>query len=720
MNAVAIVGTGAVTALGGTAADLWEGAVSGRVAIRPAQHLDLTGYRTKVLGEVDVRPDTRARYRRFAAHRDRVLDLALAAAEEAMAALPPGTVAPERLGVVLGTCNAGLLSAQDWLRADDPDPDLLATLTPQSLAEAVAAAFSARGPVLAVNTACASGAGAIGLAADLVRRGRADAVLAGGVDALSETVIAGFNALESLSAEPMAPYSATRDGLSLGEGSGMVLLVSPRADLPALAEVLGYGLAADGYHVTAPRPDGASAGAAIGSALRRSGVAPGEVGYVNGHGTGTPRNDPAETRAIRHALGPAADRVLVSSTKSVIGHLLGAAGAVEAIVTARALAERTAPPTAGYVRPDPECDLDYVPGGPRSFDREVAVSTNFAFGGVNTAIVLGRPGRSLPEPVTGRVVVTGVAVLGPDRRVEVDPEPYLDRRARRRMDRLAVFGVVAAARALADAGFAPGTAAVEDIGVLFGTGLGPMADTEKFMRPLLAEGVSAAHPGVFVNTVFSQAPGQIATRLGLRGPTSTLSAGHAAGAAAIGYAADLLACGHADALVAVAADTLTDEVLRAYAARCPGLPLAEGSVALVLERRDAARARGARILGEILGSGCASDARRAGGWDARGRGAERAMRAALRDGGRAPSDVDGVWLAAAGLASADRAESLALGRVFDPVPECHAPKRVLGEPLGVGGALSLALALRSPGLSLVNSASLGGTHLSLLAEGRQP
>ncbi|MDT3395877.1 beta-ketoacyl-[acyl-carrier-protein] synthase family protein [Streptomyces sp. B1866] len=771
---VAVVAAGALTSQGAGAEALWQGALAGRVAIRPVQHLDMRGLSTKLAGEVDVPADPPRGYRRPADHRERALDLALVAAGEALADLPAGLVEPSRFGLVLGTCNAGLLSARAWLerarRGAPPDPRLPLLATPQALAEGVAAAYGLRGPVLAVNTACASGANAIGLGADLVRRGRADAVLAGGTDALSDVVFAGFNALESLSPEPAAPYSGDRQGLSLGEGSGMVLLVATdfaaRHGLRPLAEVAGYGLSADGYHVTAPRPDGSGAAEAIRGALRHAGLPPERVGYVNGHGTGTPKNDPAESAAIARALGPSAARTPVSSTKSVVGHLLGAAGAVEAIVTARALDARTAPPTAGYTRPDPDCPLDYVPGHARPIDAgtDAALSNNFAFAGANAALVLTRPGaHTPPEPDWDRVVVTGVSVLGPagdgaeaaeravrDGRAPVHHEaglrlgradlpedgiaPYLTRRQRRRMDRLAVLSVVSTAKALADAGLT----ADERVGVVFGTGTGPMEAMEKFVLPLFDEGPAAADPSVFPNTVYNQAAGQVATHLGLRGPTSTVSAGHATGAATVAYAADLLSAGHADALVCTVTDTLTEQVARAYAAtgaastRVPGAPadgrftLAEGSVALVLERLSAARARGATVLGEVLGQGMASDASRARLWDPRGRGLELAMRRALDDAGLGPEGVGEVWLSAAGLTAADRAEEAAVARVFDTAdPARHAPKTVLGEPMGVGGALCLALALwtgrsGTGGPALVNSSSLGGSHVSLVVAAGDP
>ena len=741
---VAVVGLGAVTAQGPTADDLWEGARDGRVMIRPLQLQDTHGLRTKIGGEADASGAARWEYRRPLGFRERALDFALLAAAEALGALAPGAIDPDRIGVVLGTCNAGLLAGREWLR--EPHPALPALVTPQALAEQVAAAFALTGPVLAVNTACASGANAIGLAADLLRLGRADAVLAGGTDALSDVVFAGFNALESLASTPAAPYSGNRAGLSLGEGSGMVLLVragtAKRLGLTGVAEVLGYGLSADGFHATAPRPDGSGAARAIRSALRHAGVRAEQVAYVNGHGTGTPKNDVAETRAIRAAYGAAADDLLVSSTKSVIGHLLGAAGAAEAIVTARALAERIAPPTAGFRERDAECDLDYVVDGARPFTGDVAVSNNFAFAGANAALVLARPFSVAPppRPVLDDVVITGGSVLSPagdtvaavrdawlagrtaaDPLVAIDIDPHLSRRERRRMDRLGMVSVVAAAKALAAAGVERGSAQAASAGVVFGTGAGPMEAMEKFTAPLLCEGAAAADPGVFPNTVYNQAAGQVALHLGLYGPTSTLSVGHASGAAACAYAADLLALGHAEMLVCVATDVLTPAVAAAYASTGLRLPVVEGSVAFVLERRSAALRRGATVLGTLAGSGISSSATGALPRDRHGHATHRAMSAALAAAGVTPAEVGSVWLAAAGVSLFDRAEERAVhrlfGTLFGTAPEIHAPKRILGEPIGVGGALCAALALHHdgrPGPAVVNSSSIGGTEVSLV------
>lgn len=764
---VVVAAVGAITSQGASAEAFWQGVKSGRVAIRPVQQISMEGIRTRLAGEVQEAVTPQHDYRHPEDYRERVIDFALKAAEEAMGkASFSDRVPAERWGVVIGTCNAGLLAGEKWYKermaGKESDPELLLLVPPQAIAEALGGAFGMKGPMLSIDTACAAGANAIGYAADLIRFGHADAVLAGGSDALSDVLIAGFNCLESLSPRPAAPYSKDREGLSLGEGSGMLVLiredVARRAGLPIMAEVMGYGLSADGYHPTAPHPEGKGASRAIRAALTSAGLSPDQVRYVNSHGTGTPKNDPAETRATRLGLGAAADRVAVSSTKSMIGHLLGAAGAVEGIVTIKALEEQIAPPTCNYTEADPECDLDYVPNQARPLAMDVAISNNFAFGGANACVALSRAGSLStppPSPDYDRVVVTGIATLtsaGCDAeevwkafadervstqeengvrigRVNLDPSPFLSPRDRRRMDRLGIFAVVASRIALQDAGIELTDENRNRVGVIFGTGVGPMESMENFSRPLFEEGPAAANPAVFPNTVYNAAGGQVAMQVGAIGPASTITAGHAAGASSICYAYDLVKCNHADAIIAVAADTLTDTVIQGYrelgllSSGENGFALAEAGVALVLERLSAAQARGARIYGEVLGYGIASDGKGVGRSDRRGVGLERAMRSALERAGLGAADVKAVWAHSVGFRPVDAGESAALRRLFGDSAGVIAPKRLFGEPMGAGGSLNAALALKSwqhgnagaapTGAVLVNSSSMGGTHLSL-------
>ncbi|MFE6920994.1 beta-ketoacyl-[acyl-carrier-protein] synthase family protein [Nocardia sp. NPDC057663] len=766
---IVVSGVGAVTAQGPGAEAMWKGFLAGNVAIGAVESLDMSGFGTTVGGEVTSwRAD---RDTSVASDVDPVIEFALAAAREAiehagLSATPdagePG-IDRSRWGVSVGTCNGGLRSLEHAWRAErdgeQPHWQQYLMIQPQTIAEALSGAFGLRGPVLSVNTACAAGAHALAHAVEMIRAGRADAMLVGGSDAFNETVFAGFYSLESLSPVPAAPYSKDRQGLSLGEGSGMLLLLEHSVALalgtPVLAEVLGYGLSADGYHPTAPHPEGEGAARALTAAFAATGISPAEVGYVNGHGTGTPKNDSAESNAVRRAFGPAQDRIALSSVKSMVGHLLGAAGAVEGIATVLALRDQIAPPTAGFTEPDPKCGLDAVPNVARPMAMDIAMSNNFAFAGANATVMFGRAGhdagRRAPQTAE-RVVVTGIGVITPSGTapselahayhaglrpplsgdefpfapVEFDPSPYLTPKQRRRMDRLGIFAVAASRMALDDAGLDLSAQDRDRIGVILGTGLGPVESLERFTIPVLESGAAAANPAIFPNTVYNAAAGQVSMLLGVRGPTSTLTSAHAAGATALGVAYDLLRGGVADALLCPAVDALAPFALQAYQ-RIPlfdaqhrgGAILAEGAITLLLERESFARARGARVLAELAGYGNASDARGVGAWDREGAGIERAMRAALAEAGLGPADLGAVWANAAGISSVDEPEAAALARVLDGTgARCERPRTVLGEPVGAGAHLSAALALSEQASLtapvLVNSSSLGGTHLSLV------
>ncbi|TLS47347.1 3-ketoacyl-ACP synthase [Streptomyces montanus] len=765
---VVVSGVGAITSQGGSAEAFWDGVRTGKVAIRPVRGLPMDGYQTRIGGEVTETPRPRRhRYSSDDEVREPSVDFALVAAEEAMEAtgLTPGVEIPaERWGIAYGTCNGGWRSAEHALRAramgEQPDWRRYTFVPAQAAAEALGAAFGVKGPVLSVNTACASGAHAVAHALEVMRAGRADAMLVGGSDAFTETAFAGFSSLESLATEPAAPYSKDRSGLSLGEGSGMLVLLSARVagqlGAPVLAEVLGYGLSADGYHPTAPHPDGEGAARAIRGALESAGLAPEDVRYVNGHGTGTPKNDSAESNAVRLALGEAAEKTALSSTKSMVGHLLGAAGAVEGIATVLALRDQIAPPTAGFTETDPQCGLDPVPGTGRPMDLDVALSNNFAFGGANASIAYARPGAVFEEPAAHRpddVVVTGFSALtaagdGAEAlwqafdegtrpgaaedglrvaRAVFDPDAAGTRKERRRMDRLSQLAVAACRTALEHAGVSDAGERAAT-GVVLGTGIGPVDSNERFFLPVLSGGPALGNPGVFPNTVHNAAAGQVAMVLGVKGPTSTLTSAHAAGAAALGVAHDLLRAGRADRIVVVAADAFSPGALDGYRS-IPlfGSPsgrrytLAEGGIALVLERAEAARERGAHVHAAVLSHATVSDAAGIGRWDPSGDGVERAMRAALADAGLTPGELTGVWANAAGLAAVDRPEEAAIGRLLAgaEVP-VRTPKRSLGEPVGAGAQLAAVLAIGSwrqgpaAGPALINSSSLGGTHTSIV------
>jgi 3-oxoacyl-[acyl-carrier-protein] synthase II len=342
---------------------------------------------------------------------DRFSQLALVAAEEA---LTEAGLADElgydslRFGCVIATGIGGLgtvESQHDLMRERGTklmSPLGIPMYMPNAAAAAVSMKHGLRGQTFGVVSACSGGAHALGLAARMIQYGDADAVVAGGSEAaLTEFAFGGFNAMQALSPTGISrPFDARRDGFVMGEGAAALVLeeaASAQArGATILGELAGYGSTADAHHLTAPDPEGGPAAQAISLALADAGLAPAEIDYVNAHGTSTPLNDPAETAALKRALGEAqAKQIPVSSTKSAIGHLLGAAGAVEAVATVETLRTRIIPPTLGYAVPDPACDLDYVPGEARRISPNghqlSAISNSFAFGGHNVALVLKGP-----------------------------------------------------------------------------------------------------------------------------------------------------------------------------------------------------------------------------------------------------------------------------------------------------------------------------------------
>ena len=326
--------------------------------------------------------------------------LALAAAREAWldSGIGGARLLPERIGVVVGGTTGGMLEAEEMLRRrrsgelERMRPSGLVTMPVASTADVLAHAFGCTGARTTAVTACSSSANSLGFAADMIQEGRAEAVLAGGTDAHCKMTYAGFNALQALAPDVCRPFDRRRAGLSLGEGAAMFVLEEEgharRRGAVILAEFRGYGMSADAHHMTAPDPEGRGAVLAMRRALREARVEPEAVEYVNAHGTGTPQNDPIETRAIKQVFGRHATRLAVSSTKSQVGHCLGAAGAIEILATVLALHHGFIPPTIHLEEPDPECDLDYVPGAARERRLRVAVSNSYGFGGNNTSVVL--------------------------------------------------------------------------------------------------------------------------------------------------------------------------------------------------------------------------------------------------------------------------------------------------------------------------------------------
>ncbi len=408
MRRVAVTGLGAITPIGNTARETWEAAVAGRSGIDFIRSFDASPFPVRIAAEVKGFDPATVASAKEARRLDRNVLLALAAAREAVAdARLEGAYDPMRVGIVFGTAIGGFLGIMEQaevLRERGPErvsPHFLPNVLVDSASGQLAIAFGYRGPNYAPVAACATGSTAVGEGAELIRRGDADAVLAGGAEAcLHPLILAGFCAMRGLAAEdecpPRAsrPFDATRSGFVMGEGACVLVLeeleAARRRGAPLYAEILGYGASNDAYHMAAPEPDATGVAEMMRQALRRAGIRPEEVGYVNAHGTSTPLGDAAETKAIKEVFGEHAYRLAVSSTKSVMGHLFGAAGAVEAMMCVLAVKEGVVPPTINYEHPDPECDLDYVPNEARRAEVKVALSNAMGLGGHNACVLVGR------------------------------------------------------------------------------------------------------------------------------------------------------------------------------------------------------------------------------------------------------------------------------------------------------------------------------------------
>jgi 3-oxoacyl-[acyl-carrier-protein] synthase II len=402
---VVVTGLGAVTPVGNTAEEFWASLTQGKSGIGPITRFDATGFPTRIAGEVKEFDPLKYVDKKDDRKLDLYLKYALACAVMAVedAGLDPAKEDGDRFGVLVGSGIGGistLLDSHKVLLDKGPDrvsPFFIPMLIINMASGLISMRFGARGPNSSVVTACATGNHAIGDATRIIQRGDADLMIAGGAEAIIVPLtIAGFCQMKAMSTrndEPTRasrPFDAERDGFVCGEGGGLVVLESlehaRRRDARIYAEVVGYGMTGDAHHMTAPDPEGDGAARAMSSALRDGGLEPSAVGYINAHGTSTPYNDKFETIAIKRVFGEHAKRVPVSSTKSMTGHLLGAAGGIEAIATTLAIHHGVLPPTMNYEKPDPDCDLDYVPNQARKQDVEVALSNAFGFGGTNATL----------------------------------------------------------------------------------------------------------------------------------------------------------------------------------------------------------------------------------------------------------------------------------------------------------------------------------------------
>ena len=749
---IAITGLGALTGLGLSASETWRRISAGETGIDEVPVFDAERYPIRwaaALPAVDWRqhfPPARLR------HLDVCHRLAIVAAREALvdSGLSESDLDPARAGVYVGTSLGGMLSAMRYdrrrHRLGRGCPTDLTKYPFHIVVDELARESNFLGPRAVVSTACTASTISIALAAGAIRDEAADVVLAGGVDPLTEFTFAGFTAMQNVSPRPCAPFSQP-EGLTLGDGAAFIVLermdraIARGASI--YAEVLGYALTADAYHATAPDPTGQSQRRLLEEALNHAGVETASVDYVNAHGTGTATNDAIESRTLALLFGERMEHVPVSSLKGAVGHMLGAAGALESLATAFAVRDDQVPPSTNFSTPRPGCHLDYVPNRGRPHPIKVAVSQNFAFGGNNAAIVFGKFDPQVDDhrsSIARDVVVTGMGVISPigigrdafrasllNGTSGIEPitafptdglpgplggtihdfhPERLTRAQVRRMDRLSQFVTLGAELALKDAGLRVSRENSPRIGLVVGTMNGPIMSCAAFHHDIALDQPHLVNPKTFPNTVFNAGLGQAAAHLRIKGANVATTLGQASGVHALTVGFELVRSGHADVVIAGGADELFYDVVEGYALtrmlspladrrgnghqalrpfdrRRNGLILGEGAGLLVLEAREHAQSRGATVLAQIGGHCVGAADPDVPNESEAGVTLARVMTSALERASVAPAAVDFVASGAFGQPTYDAIEARAINGTFG---NRAVPTAALSTTFGVSGA----------------------------------
>jgi 3-oxoacyl-[acyl-carrier-protein] synthase II len=408
-NRVVITGLGCVSPLGNDVSSLWSNLLAGKSGVGYITHYDTSQFKVKIAAEVKDFDGVALFGTRDARRMDRFVQFALAATYQALkhSNLTITESNRDRIGAILGSGIGGMSTLAEQTTVffnrgpDRVSPLLVPMMLPDAAASMVALQLGVRGPNLAVVSACASGTNAIGEAVEMIRHGRADVIFSGGCEAVIVPIaMAGLSVMTALSThndEPeraSRPFDRLRDGFVMGEGAAVLVLESlDHAQLRGaqiLGEIKGYGTSNDAFHISAPAENGAGAAICMHNALKDAGMQISDISYINAHGTSTLLNDKSETDAIKTVFGELAYNVPISSTKSMTGHLLGAAGGLEALICVKTLEDEILPPTINYENPDPECDLDYVPNQARPLKVQNVMSNSFGFGGHNASIIISR------------------------------------------------------------------------------------------------------------------------------------------------------------------------------------------------------------------------------------------------------------------------------------------------------------------------------------------
>lgn len=653
-----ITGLGIVCPVGNNLDESWDSIKNGKTGIAEVKSVNTEGCYANLGGEVSCDDLPAPQY-------DRSARLCIRAAEEAIADAGFTGNGADEAGIIVGSCIGGAVSIDEYMTAEKEgkqDDSRIPNMAASSIANNAAAYLGLNGVTANIVNACAAGTMSIAYACDLIRSGEGDVFLAGGTDPFSSLAFAGFHALHALSVESCSPLNHS-NGITLGEGSGILVVEEYEHAVARGAkiycEVAGYGVNCDAYHITAPDPSGQGQMDVIKRALASAGVAPADISYVNAHGTGTAKNDEAEFLSL-HTIFDGTD-VSVSSTKSMTGHCLGAAGAVEAVFTVKAVSDDILPPTIGYSEEDKVLlaekagELDFVANDSRSKDIRMAMSNSFAFGGTNASIIFAKDAHPVEDTPKDKVYVTGFGrVLSKSEdaadkvaSLNLEMKDFTDRGVKlgvfRKLDKFSQLQLVSGIDALASAGITVSEENERKIGTIIGTSAGPVTEVSNFQKNIVEKDCTAGSAFTFPNTVYNAAGGHFSIFTKTKGYCATVANGTQAGLQSVAYACDVLGKGNEDIMLAAGTDEGSDMVSFFYAHS--GINgdniLGEGSSTVVLENASSADKRSAHKYAEVAGYACTHSAGKDSYTEADAM--KDALTKALAKAGVAASEVDSVY-----------------------------------------------------------------------------
>ena len=729
-----VTGLGMINAIGNNVEECWNNALAGKTGIDVVKSVNADECYANLGAEVSC--DDLDEYKGV----DRASKLCMKASDEAMkdSGLDIKDVDATRFGVVMGSCVGGVVSIENYV-VNGENTDDIRRMTISPIANHVANRVGAGGVITNVGNACAAGSISVAYACELIRAGVADVFIVGGADAFAAVPFAGFHALHALSEQPCSPFNHS-NGITLGEGAGAMVVESyehaKKRNAKIYCDVLAAGVSSDAHHITAPRPDGIGQMYAIRTAIANSGIKPEDIDYVNAHGTGTAKNDEAEFLSLHAIFDSVNDDLSVSSTKAMVGHCLGAAGAIEAVYAVKALVEDKVPPTIGYTDEDKEAlkekagKIDFMPNEMKEKKLDFVMSNSFAFGGSNASIIFSKGEGNVAETANDEpIYITGMGIVSPlgngvqnyidkvkagetiseasvfANTAKEDYDKYDVKMAfYRKLDKLSLMQVISGLEALESAKIEIADEKAEDYGMIIGTDDGPLSTVYEFQKNITTNGTKSGSAFNFPNTVYNAAGGYLSIKTNMRGVNVTVTNGAQSGMSSLCYAYNEIRQNHAKVMLATGTDENSEVMEKLYRQLGhvssgkaliygnTGFAMSDGSTTVVLESGESANARGAKKYAEVAGYGMTHAVTEYGTVSGTEAGLEEAINVALKDAGISIADIDAVYGFGNGCTMVDTVEKNVYNKLIDAKTPVHNVRAYVGESRAAASALSIATA----------------------------